>query len=107
MTALLTIILSFIGALVCGLMPASEHRRIRWVALAVAAAGLVVSMVCCVNYSGGNFEVLVNEQWIQSLKIRFIIGYDGIRNAADGGRNTRQTSSCCFEIDEPKALHLS
>ena len=35
------------------------------------------------------------------------IGYDGIRNAADGGRNTRQTSSCCFEIDEPKALHLS
>ena len=53
MTALLTIILSFIGALVCGLMPSSAHRRIRWVALAVAAAGLLVSMVCCVNYPGG------------------------------------------------------
>ncbi len=82
MTALLTIILSFIGALVCGLMPSSAHRRIRWVALAVAAAGLVVSMVCCVNYSetdgGFNKEDLVNEQWIQSLKIRFITGYDGI-----------------------------
>ncbi len=37
MTALLTIILSFIGALVCGLMPSSAHRRIRWVALAFAA----------------------------------------------------------------------
>ena len=42
MTALFTIILSFIGALVCGLMPASAHRRIRWVALAFAAAGLLV-----------------------------------------------------------------
>ena len=51
MTALLTIILSFAGALVCGLMPSSAHRRIRWVALAFAAAGLLVSMVCCVNYS--------------------------------------------------------
>ena len=52
MTALFTIILSFIGALVCGLMPSSAHRRIRWVALAFAAAGLGVSAVCCVNYSG-------------------------------------------------------
>ena len=59
MTALLTIILSFAGALVCGLMPSSAHRRIRWVALAVAVAGLVVSMVCCVNYSGGKFEDLI------------------------------------------------
>ena len=81
MTALLTIILSFIGALVCGLMPASEHRRIRWVALAVATAGLVVSMVCCVNYSeidGGFNKDLVNAKWISPLNIHFIIGYDGI-----------------------------
>jgi NADH-quinone oxidoreductase subunit M len=78
MTALLTIILSFIGALVCGLMPSSAHRRIRWVALAVAAAGLVVSMVCCVNYSGGNFADLVKADWIPSLGIGFITGYDGI-----------------------------
>ena len=63
MTALLTIILSFIGALVCGLMPSSAHRRIRWVALAIAVAGLVVSMVCCVNYSGGDFKDLVNAKY--------------------------------------------
>ena len=49
MTALLTIILSFIGALVCGLMPSSAHRRIRWVALAVAAAGLAVSMLSLIH----------------------------------------------------------
>ena len=69
MTALLTIILSFIGALVCGLMPSSAHRRIRWVALAVAAAGLAVSMVCCLNYSGGDFADLVKADWIPSLGI--------------------------------------
>ena len=81
MTALLTIILSFIGALVCGLMPSSAHRRIRWVALVVAVAGLVVSMVCCVNYSnldGGNFTDLIEANWIPSLGIGFITGYDGI-----------------------------
>ena len=78
MTALLTVILSFIGALVCGLMPSSTHRRIRWVALAVAAAGLVVSMVCCVNYPGGDFADRVAADWIPSLGIGFATGYDGI-----------------------------
>ena len=78
MTALFTIILSFIGALVCGLMPAGAHHRIRWVALAFAAAGLGVSTVCCVNYSGGNFANLVDADWIPSLGIGFITGYDGI-----------------------------
>ena len=48
MTALLTIILSFAGALVCGLMPSSAHRRIRWVALAVATGrpGGVDGLLC-------------------------------------------------------------
>ena len=78
MTALFTIILSFIGALVCGLMPSSAHRRIRWVALAFAAAGLGVSTVCCVNYSGGEFEDFLQAEWIPSLGIGFATGYDGI-----------------------------
>ena len=78
MTALFTIILSFIGALVCGLMPSSAHRRIRWVALAFAAAGLGVSAVCCVNYSGGEFTDKLEAEWIPSLGIGFITGYDGI-----------------------------
>jgi len=78
MTALLTIILSFIGALVCGLMPAGAHRQIRWVALAFAAAGLGVSAVCYANYSGGEFADLVEADWIPSLGISFATGYDGI-----------------------------
>jgi NADH-quinone oxidoreductase subunit M len=78
MTALLTIILSFIGALVCGLMPSSAHRRIRWVALLFASTGLAVTIVCCLNYSGGDFADLVKADWIPSLGIGFITGYDGI-----------------------------
>ena len=60
MTALLTIILSFAGALVCGLMPASAHRRIRWVALACRGRRLVRvdGLLPCVNYSGGEFRGL-------------------------------------------------
>ena len=78
MTALLTVILSFLGALVCGLMPASAHQRIRWVALATAAAGFVVSMVCYFNLTGGEIADKKNFDWIPTLGISFITGYDGI-----------------------------
>ncbi|MEC9081651.1 MAG: NADH-quinone oxidoreductase subunit M, partial [Verrucomicrobiota bacterium] len=78
MTALLTIILSFIGALVCGLMPASAHQRIRWIALATAMAGFAVSMVCYFDLTDGNFQHLLVEKWIPTLGISFITGYDGI-----------------------------
>ena len=78
MTALLTVILSFLGALVCGLMPASAHQRIRWVALATAAAGFAVSMVCYLNLTGGEIADKKNFDWIPTLGISFITGYDGI-----------------------------
>ena len=78
MTALLTIILSFIGALVCGLMPASAHQRIRWMALATAMAGFAVSMVCYFDLTDGNIQHLLVEKWIPTLGISFITGYDGI-----------------------------
>jgi len=78
MTALLTIILSFIGALVCGLMPASAHRRIRWVALATAAAGFAVSVACYLNLSGGEIADKIQHEWIPTLGISFLTGYDGI-----------------------------
>ena len=78
MTALLTVILSFLGALVCGLMPASAHQRIRWVALATAAAGFAVSMCCYLNLTGGEIADKKNFDWIPTLGISFITGYDGI-----------------------------
>ena len=78
MTALLTVILSFIGALICGLMPASAHQRIRWVALATALAGFAVSMVCYLNLSSGEIADKIGFDWIPTLGISFITGYDGI-----------------------------
>ncbi len=80
MTALLTVILSFIGALLCGFMPASAHQRIRWVALATAVAGFAVSMVCYFDLTDGKIQHILGEaeNWIPSLGISFITGYDGI-----------------------------
>ena len=83
MTALLMIILSFFGALVCGLMPAQQYRRIRWVALTTAVAGLVVSLICWVRYLPGddfttNFDDVINFTWIPIFGARFHTGFDGI-----------------------------
>ncbi len=78
MTALLTVILSFTGALICGLMPAKSYKSIRWVALATAAAGFILSAICYSNLSDGKFADKFEFDWIPSLGISFITGYDGI-----------------------------
>jgi NADH-quinone oxidoreductase subunit M len=83
MTALLMIILSFVGALVCGLMPAQQYRRIRWVALGTAVAGLAVGIICWDRYLPGddlanNFDDVINVSWIPVLGARFHTGFDGI-----------------------------
>jgi NADH-quinone oxidoreductase subunit M len=80
MPALLTVILSFAGALVCGLMPAGSHRRIRWVALTTAALGLAVAVCCFLRYDdpAGGMSDVIDTAWIPSLGISFITGYDGI-----------------------------
>ncbi|MEE2614684.1 MAG: NADH-quinone oxidoreductase subunit M [Verrucomicrobiota bacterium] len=78
MTALLTVILSFIGALICGLMPASSHQRIRWVALTTALAGFAISIFCYLNLSDGKIADEIKFDWIPSIGISFITGYDGI-----------------------------
>ena len=79
MIALLTVLLSFAGAAACGVMPARNHGRIRWVALGTALAGLVTAIVCCVQYSGdGEFAAKLQADWIPSLGVQFLTGYDGI-----------------------------
>ena len=78
MTALLTVIISFLGALVCGLMPAGAHRRIRWVALLTAGLGLATAFCCALRYSGPGMADGINSAWIASLGVSFVTGYDGI-----------------------------
>ena len=70
MTALLTVILSFIGALVCGLMPSRAHQRIRWVALATAATGFALSVVCYLNLSGGEIADEIHFDWPAAVSMR-------------------------------------
>ena len=78
MTALLTVIISFVGALACGLMPADSHRRIRGVALLTAGLGLVTAFYCALRYNGPEVADQINSTWIASLGVSFITGYDGI-----------------------------
>ena len=78
MTALSTVLISFAGALICGLMPASAHRRIRWVALLTAALGLAAAFCCAMRYTGPEMEELVSHSWIPSMGVQFLTGMDGI-----------------------------
>ena len=78
MPALLTVIFSFLGALVCGLMPAGSHRRIRWVALLTAGLGLATVFCCALRYGGPGMADEISGTWIPSLGVSFITGYDGI-----------------------------
>ncbi len=78
MHALLTLILSFAGALACGLMPAGRARQIRWVALAFASLGLLTALHCALRYGGSGVADEVDWPWIPSLGARLAFGYDGI-----------------------------
>ena len=78
MPALFTVIISFLGALACALMPADSHRRIRWVALLTAGLGLATAFCCALRYSGPGISDEINSAWISSLGVSFITGYDGI-----------------------------
>tara|TARA_B100001123_G_scaffold300153_1_gene334888 strand:+ start:320 stop:1819 length:1500 start_codon:yes stop_codon:yes gene_type:complete len=79
MTALLTILLSFAGAAVCGLMRPRDHRQIRWVALGTSIAGLAVALFCWQRYEAeGGIADLVDIPWIPEMGVSFLTGYDGI-----------------------------
>ena len=78
MPALLLILLSFAGALLCALTPAHHVRRLRVMALTTAIAGLAVAICCCLRYEPGTLADTLRVDWIPSLGIQFLTGYDGI-----------------------------
>ncbi len=83
MPALMTVILSFAGALVCGLIPARHHRAIRWTALTFATGGLATVIGCWMRYLPSlefteNFADVVSHEWIPVIGAHFHTGYDGI-----------------------------
>ena len=78
MIALSTVLISFVGAMVCGLMPPDSHRRVRWVALLTAVLGLTMAFLCALEYQGTGFEDEFSSTWIPWIGVSFITGYDGI-----------------------------
>jgi NADH-quinone oxidoreductase subunit M len=73
-----TIYLSFAGALLLALMPARRPVLSRWLALAVALAGLALAVQGFVAGMGQGRVTLVDLPWVPSMGIHFLLAADGI-----------------------------
>jgi NADH-quinone oxidoreductase subunit M len=73
-----TIYLSFAGALVLALLPKGKPALARWLALAVAVAGLALAVQGFIDGMGQGRTVLIDMPWVPSMGIRFLLAADGI-----------------------------
>ncbi len=73
-----TIYISFAGALVLALLPKSKPALVRWLALAVAIAGLALAVQGFIAGMGQGRTVLVDLPWAPSMGIHFLLAADGI-----------------------------
>jgi NADH-quinone oxidoreductase subunit M len=76
-----TIYLSFAGALVQALLPKNRPALARWLALAVAVAGLALGVQGFVAGMGQGRVVLVDLAWVPAMGIHFLLAADGISRA--------------------------
>ena len=73
-----TIYLSFAGALVQALLPKGRSALARWLALAVAVAGLAVAVQGFVVGMGQGRQVLVDIPWVPTMGVHYLLAADGI-----------------------------
>jgi NADH-quinone oxidoreductase subunit M len=73
-----TIYLSFAGALVQALLPKGRAALARWLALAVAVAGLAVSVQGFVAGMGQGRQVLIDLPWVPAMGVHYLLAADGI-----------------------------
>jgi NADH-quinone oxidoreductase subunit M len=73
-----TIYLSFAGALVQALLPKGRVALARWLALAVAVAGLAIAVLGYAAGVGQGRMVLTDAAWIPSMGIHYLLAADGI-----------------------------
>jgi NADH-quinone oxidoreductase subunit M len=73
-----TIYLSFAGALLLALVPKRKPAVARWLALAVAVAGLALAVQGFIAGMGQGRTVLVDLPWVPSMGIHFLLAADGI-----------------------------
>ena len=81
MIALLTVIISFLGAAIIGFIPSKNARLIRSLALFTALGTFAASMECYFEYlnrSGGVFQHVIDLTWIPAIGATFKIGVDGL-----------------------------
>ncbi len=73
-----TIYLAFAGALMVALVPKERPALARWLALAVAVAGLAVAVAGFVAGMGQGRVTIVDLPWVPSMGVHFLLAADGI-----------------------------
>jgi NADH-quinone oxidoreductase subunit M len=73
-----TIYLSFAGALLEALLPKGRAALARWLALAVAVAGLALAVAGFVAGMGQGRITIVDVPWVPSMGVHFLLAADGI-----------------------------
>jgi NADH-quinone oxidoreductase subunit M len=76
----LLVFLPLIGALIVGLMPQSQAKAIKIVAMSATVATLAVTIATVLQYHIGDFhfQMVEKHDWIPSLGISYLLGVDGI-----------------------------
>ncbi len=72
------IYISFAGALVEALLPRGKNTAARWLALAVAAAGLALAVAGFAAGWNQGREVIVDAAWVPAMGIHYLLVADGI-----------------------------
>jgi NADH-quinone oxidoreductase subunit M len=72
------IYISFAGALVEALLPKGKNAMARWLALAIAVAGLAIAVAGFAAGMGQGREVIVDAAWVPSMGIHYLLAADGI-----------------------------
>ena len=74
------VFLPMVGAAVLALIPRSRPELSRQIAILVALATGVLSivMLCQFKIDDENFQFMVSQTWVSSLDIKFLLGVDGI-----------------------------
>ena len=68
-----------LGALLLLVVPGTNHRAIRWIALAVSLASLGFSVVLLgYDTSGSEFQFREDVPWIEAFGMRYTLGVDGL-----------------------------
>src|SRR5688572_22193159 len=68
-----------LGVLLLLVVPGSNHRAIRWIALLAALASFAISLVLLgYDPSGSEFQFVEDLPWIEAFGMRYTLGVDGL-----------------------------